>query len=309
MTANTSNEKLKAWLQLLRVPNLFTVPGDPLAGLCLAAVSLGTGFSVSCAALVAVLLVSLLSYSSGLLQNDYFDLEEDRENRPSRPLPSNKAKPGTVIVVAVLFVVAALTLAFSLGYSTLVPAIALTITVTAYDYRGKRIPVIGPVLMGLCRGLDILLGASLFGWAGLSAPAVLISALLITVYIAFVTHIAARETEGYRAGSIRWAPTLTLVVWFAALYLIICPATAYALVVSIALSIAAIAWTLYCGNFLKTDAPPAVIQQTIGRFIRGLLLIQATCASFVGWPGFIIVLILLVAWPVSQRIGRWFYAS
>ena len=27
--------KLGAWLQLLRAPNLLTVPGDPLAGFCL----------------------------------------------------------------------------------------------------------------------------------------------------------------------------------------------------------------------------------------------------------------------------------
>ncbi len=27
---------LRAWLQLVRLPNLFTVPGDPLAGACLA---------------------------------------------------------------------------------------------------------------------------------------------------------------------------------------------------------------------------------------------------------------------------------
>ena len=32
---------LRTWGRLLRLPNLFTVPGDPLAGLCLAAAVAG----------------------------------------------------------------------------------------------------------------------------------------------------------------------------------------------------------------------------------------------------------------------------
>jgi hypothetical protein len=31
---------IKSWIQLLRVPNLFTVPGDPLAGFCLACLAI-----------------------------------------------------------------------------------------------------------------------------------------------------------------------------------------------------------------------------------------------------------------------------
>ena len=40
---------MKAWLQLFRVPNLFTVPGDPLAGFLIA-----TGGRLDSRALCAV---------------------------------------------------------------------------------------------------------------------------------------------------------------------------------------------------------------------------------------------------------------
>jgi hypothetical protein len=45
MREGHAHPKLTAWLQLLRVPNLFTVPGDPLAGFSLAAVAVNSEVS------------------------------------------------------------------------------------------------------------------------------------------------------------------------------------------------------------------------------------------------------------------------
>ena len=257
----------------------------------------------------AVILISFLSYGSGLLQNDYFDLEEDRRDRPSRPLPANKVRPATVILVAALFVLTALAVAFLTGPATGMVTLCLSLLVTAYDYRGKRIPVVGPVLMGLCRGFNFLLGASVHGWNGIFALPVLASALFLTLYIAIVTHIAAGETEGYRAGPVRWAPGLSLVIWFSSLYLLVRPSSAFAFSASVVLAVLAGVWALFCGSLLTSDAPPPVVQQTIGRFLRDLLLIQATVAALAGYPGVIIVVMLLAAWPISQKLARRFYAS
>ena len=55
---------LRTWLQLLRAPNLFTVPGDPLAGYLLACYG-----AVEPRVLLPVF-ASLCFYSSGLLVND-----------------------------------------------------------------------------------------------------------------------------------------------------------------------------------------------------------------------------------------------
>src|SRR5438876_11164896 len=79
---------LRAWLQLFRVPNLFTVPGDPLAGFLLA-----TGGRID-ARVVFAILASLFLYAAGLAMNDLADFDEDRRERPKRPLASGAISRG-----------------------------------------------------------------------------------------------------------------------------------------------------------------------------------------------------------------------
>src|SRR6516225_6836668 len=95
---------LHTWLQLLRAPNLFTVPGDPLAGFLLAT----NGHADT--HLVFAIGASLCLYCHGLLVNDLADLAEDRRERPSRPLPSGAANVRTVLVVAIVLALVALLL-------------------------------------------------------------------------------------------------------------------------------------------------------------------------------------------------------
>ena len=81
MPASTPRRSgLRAWLRLLRVANLPTVPGDPIVGYVVAAGVVGWPV-LPCAA------ASLCLYCAGLLANDYFDLAEDRRDRiPDYPL-------------------------------------------------------------------------------------------------------------------------------------------------------------------------------------------------------------------------------
>src|SRR5271168_4002552 len=101
---SASRSPLHTWLQLFRAPNLFTVPGDPLAGFLLAS----AGAGVFHPAIAAIILASLLFYGFGLLLNDLMDLCEDCAERPSRPLPSGAVNPKVVWVVAIFVAVAAL---------------------------------------------------------------------------------------------------------------------------------------------------------------------------------------------------------
>ena len=305
----TSSEKLSAWLQLLRVPNLFTVPGDPLAGFCLAAVAVNTDVAFSSIKFFSVLLIGLLSYCAGLLQNDYFDLKEDRRDRPSRPLPADKVAPTTVIIVSSFLAAACIAIAFLVGIATGITAFALVLVITIYNRSAKHVPIVGPFFMGLCRGLSFLLGASVLGWSGIIEPASIIGSVSLTLYIAAVTIIAAGETVSYRSGALRWGPVVILLACFSGLYFLVRPSSLLALPVSAVLAVLSCCWALYCGGLLKTGAPPAVVQKTIGRFLRGLLLIQAAIIALSGYPGFIVVIILLAAWPVSQKLARHFYES
>ena len=76
MTEGMKRSKAMAWLQLLRAPNLLTVPGDPVAGYLLAMHG-----GVPRMELLGAVLASLFFYCAGLLLNDVRDLDEDRRDR------------------------------------------------------------------------------------------------------------------------------------------------------------------------------------------------------------------------------------
>lgn len=293
---------------MLRPPNLFTVPGDPLAGYLLAAAA-GVGEPVAAWRVVSAAAGCLLLYTSGLLQNDYFDMAEDRLQRPSRPLPSGRASPAAVVGVASVLAVLGVVLAATASSASGAAAAALAVAITAYNAGGKRIVLLGPVLMGACRGLSLLVGAGLAGKVGWLAPATMVSAAGLLVFIAAVTGIAARETQTLEIGPKRWSPAIAVFAWLAALQVMLPPAGGVAGCIRIGLAGWTILWMAHCGHRLQGRPEPRTVQRTIGQFIGGLLFVQAVLAVQGPPWGLVLAAGLLLAWPVSRQVAQRFYAS
>ncbi len=197
--------RLTTWCRLLRLPNLFTVPGDPLAGFMLA-----TG-GVLDWRVAGAMATSLLLYCAGLLLNDYFDRHIDARERPDRPIPSGAAKAGAVLAVGLVLLVLGVGVAFAVGHAGAgAVAIALALAVFAYDAVLKRVPWLGPVVMGSCRAGSVVLGAAFV--ARPMAPPVVAAAGLMWVYISTVTLLASKETSSKPLGDTAIAPFAILVV-------------------------------------------------------------------------------------------------
>ena len=177
-----------AWLRLLRLPNLLTVPGDVLAGFLLAPAATGGDW----AQLPLAIPSSLLLYGAGLALNDLFDYAEDLRERPERPLPSGEISREAAAAAALIFFwIAAFLAAF---FDALAIAIPLILCVILYNVGAKRHAYIGPFLMGACRAGNLLLGAAAVSDGVPSSPAPWIGAAILGIYIAAVTRLARNET-------------------------------------------------------------------------------------------------------------------
>ncbi|WSQ15778.1 UbiA family prenyltransferase [Streptomyces sp. NBC_01231] len=141
-----------AWAELLRLPALFTVPGDALAGAAAA------GARADSRTLLAIC-SSLCLYEAGMALNDWADRAEDAAERPHRPLPSGRIRPTAALTAACALTGAGLSLAACAGRPALAVAAPLAATVWAYDLALKHTPA-GPFAMATARGLDLLLGAA-----------------------------------------------------------------------------------------------------------------------------------------------------
>src|SRR5258707_92504 len=111
--------RFRVYAQLVRLPNLPTA----LADICLAALALAVqpasgdlvdGFRFD--RLVLLLLASACLYSSGMAWNDYFDQEQDRRERPFRPLPSAHGTRRASAYFAVALLIVGLILSLLAGW-------------------------------------------------------------------------------------------------------------------------------------------------------------------------------------------------
>ncbi|MFF1374868.1 SCO3242 family prenyltransferase [Streptomyces sp. NPDC058308] len=199
------NATARAWAELLRVPALFTVPGDALAG---AAV---TSLRPNRRTLLAIG-SSLCLYEAGMALNDWADRAEDAVERPERPLPSGRIAPPAALAAATALTAAGLTLASRAGRSSLATAGALAAAVWAYDLGLKHTPA-GPGAMAAARGLDLLLGATATAGpgpdGGRSSKAAAASAGALAAHTLAVTAVSRREAQGGSSAAPLAALTVT----------------------------------------------------------------------------------------------------
>jgi 4-hydroxybenzoate polyprenyltransferase len=182
----------RSYLELLRVPNIFTAVADVAMGALFVEADLETGGGLVIGLLIAA---SSLLYAAGVVLNDVFDVELDREERPERPLPSDRISLAAARRLGwslLLFGVAAASGAAAVLHDArpAIVAAVLAACIVGYNVGLKRTPL-GPFVMGGCRFLNVLLGMSAVAAAWQSEHWLVAAA--IGTYIVGVTRFARTE--------------------------------------------------------------------------------------------------------------------
>jgi 4-hydroxybenzoate polyprenyltransferase len=178
--------RLSDLLRLCRIPNVFTAFANVVAGVVLAR---GGGFESRDTLLVAA---SGALYCSGMVFNDLFDRDIDARERPERPLPSRAVSVAAAAALAIALMSAGVVLAALLAPRSAAVAALLAGAILLYDALLKKTWA-GPLAMGLCRFLNVLLGltaapvSSAWYWAAPSAAG---------LYTASLTFVARDEVGG-----------------------------------------------------------------------------------------------------------------
>jgi 4-hydroxybenzoate polyprenyltransferase len=300
--------QIRAYAQLLRLPNVFTA----LADICLGWLAAGSALSTQRAPLSTLALLlgaSACLYSAGMVWNDFFDVEQDRRERPFRPIPSGRVSRRTAALLGTMLLLVGVSLAAACypegNWQPLRIAGPLAGCILLYDAWLKRTPA-GPIGMGLCRFLNVLLGMSATGtWP---EPWMLHLAGAVGLYIVGVTWFARTEAVesrrsmlGAAAGLMSAAFILALLVptWWSPTNRIEVILYPYSLVL----------WGFVVGVPVRKaiqQPRPERVQAAIKRCILGLIGLDALLAFVtVGWPGLLILLLLVPAlW-----LGRWVYST
>lgn len=272
---------LGAYAELVRVPNLFTAPPDVILGAALVVIA---GSEPPVPTVVGLAAASVMLYAGGTTLNDAFDAPIDTRERPERPIPSGRVSRRTAFGLGVALLLVAVGIAFVVaGGPAAVAAGLVAIAIVAYDGLLKG-SAAGFLAMGITRGLNIVLGTTAVGSVALESPIQLLGVpAVVTAYIAAVTFMATRETEGgnRRAVAVAAAGAVAAVASLGWFLVGLEPA---ALEVAVALAFAA-AFCWWVGRPLRTafaDPVPGTVGPAVGACVLGLVLLDAAFAAAVG---------------------------
>lgn len=295
-------KKLLAWVRLARLSNAPTAIADVIMG---AAVARGLWFADGTTALLAM--ASLCLYHGGMVLNDAVDAEVDADQDRGRPIASGLITRAAAYRCAwgllAVGVVTASAVSYSHGsYMAAVLALLIAGCVVLYNTRFKR-TLLGPLLMGTCRALNVLLGASVALTAGLVvqlAPGVL-------AYVAGLTLFARDEAFGGRRGQLLAGVSISVLglLWLATAPWITpvgrwprADAFTWALL-----------W-LVTACFVFRGAAAAILQPTptrigraVGIGVQGIVVIDAALAA--GYASPVAGLAVLACLPIAMLLARW----
>jgi heme O synthase-like polyprenyltransferase len=149
---------LKEYLQLVRLPGIFTAFSNVLIG-CFFSFS----FNSEIIFFPYLLATSGMLFCSGMIFNDYFDYDLDKKERSFRPLPSGKISKHNALLIGFIFLILANISASFLGFDSLIISLILSSMILFYNLKLKSILFLGILNLSLIRMLNILLGFSIIG--------------------------------------------------------------------------------------------------------------------------------------------------
>jgi hypothetical protein len=301
--------RLLPYAQLLRLPNVFSAFADIGLG-ALATGSLPERWRV----FAGLLLASGCLYCAGMVWNDYFDLEQDRRERPARPLPSGRISPrqapilGTALMLAgVGFAALADWRGDGLRWHSLTLALVLAVAILLYDGWLKRTWT-GPVGMGACRFLNVLLGLSIA--TDSTGTWGLLLAWIVGLYIVGVTWFARTEANTSQQNVLVLAAGVMLAALLLALAL---PPAAHdangPYGASPLFPYLLVGFGFYVGVPVARAIArpiPAQVQAAVKRAVLGLIVLDAVLATALAG---ILGLTLLILLPPALYLGRWVYST
>jgi 4-hydroxybenzoate polyprenyltransferase len=316
--------RLHVYAQLVRLPNVFTAFADIGLGILatwqLTPEALPAGWIWSGLFLLAA---SGCLYSGGMVFNDVFDLEQDKRERPFRPIPSGRVSGSGAAFFGAALLIAGIGFALASGVSydsgnrgvntprspgsSFYVACLLALLILLYDGWLKRFWA-GPLGMGACRFLNVLLGLSLapnLGW-----PWGAHLALVVGVYVVGVTWFARTEAQLSSRSALAGAAGVMAVGLLLAL-------AAPVIVTEFHLGpnpSVLFPYLLVGLGFLigfpisRAISRPTTthVQKAVKQAIMGLVILDATLASAIAGIGGLVILILLLP---ALYLGRWIYST
>lgn len=286
----------------MRPANIVTAFADILAGAFAAAGILALTVDMDFYLqpdLFLLLLATFGLYGGGIVYNDVFDAELDAKERPERAIPSGRITRLSASLLGTGLLLVGILSAFQVNFSAGILSVLISLCALFYDSVAKHSIIFGPVIMGCCRGGNLLLGVALIPEA---LPLLWPLALLPITYIGAITLISQGEVTG---GSRRYGLiALTLVILIVTVLGALSYFPFYDLIS--VLPVLIFFGIMVIPPFYKAAVQPIpeFIRPAVKRGVLSLIILNATLAA--GFSGLLPGIIILLLLPVSILFAKMF---
>lgn len=289
---------LKDYMRLLRPANIITAITDVLAGISLSGIFFLDQSQLPLDIIAFLCLSTIGLYGGGIVFNDIFDAPLDRIERPERPIPRGTISIQAALLVGIVFFLIGLTAAFVANPVAGYLAVFIVLAALLYNKWGKHHAILGPPNMGLCRGLNLLLGLSIIPDQVFSMWYI---AFVPILYIGAITLISRGEVHGSSKRPLFIAAILYAVV--VSVIGLLANYNQYFLLTATVLL--AFSWMVYrpLWKAIK-DSSGKNIRKAVKAGILGLIIMNAGWALASG--AFAVALVMLLMLPLTVWLGRFF---
>ena len=197
----------------MRPANLPTAAADIIAGAAIVGVFSKFNSAFYQSELIVdfslLILASIFLYAGGVVLNDVFDVNIDAKERPERPIPSGVVSLKTASVLGAVLLLLGVVMSFYCNVYAGGVSLIIAGAILLYDALAKHHSFFGPLVMGSCRGFNLLLGMCAIA---MPSPSLLIYMLIPVIYIAAVTLISRGEVHGNNKRNIVFSGVLYSIV-------------------------------------------------------------------------------------------------
>ena len=284
------------FFRLMRPANIVTSVADVLAGIAISGYFLT--FETDYFPVLMLCIATIGLYGGGIVFNDVFDADLDKIERPERAIPSGAVKLKEAILLGAFLLLSGIVAAFTIAALSGIIAILIAFFALLYNKYSKHHSFLGPLNMGLCRGLNLLLGVSIIA---VSLNEWYFLGIVPLIYIFSITMISQGEVHGLNRNKLYAGAFLYLLVIGSMLYLSFNKGQ----VIIALFFIIPFAWMIYRPLFKAIKEP---LGKNIGKAVKAgvisLILMDAAWSAVFGSPVAAICIALLL--PLSLWLAKRF---
>lgn len=101
--------------------------------------------------------------ATALILNDYFDIETDRINAPTRPLPSGLVTKAEVVALAIIVALLGFLSSLMVGLDAFIVVVIVWVVGFLYNWRFKKSGLFGNLFVGFSVGMTFVFGGIVVG--------------------------------------------------------------------------------------------------------------------------------------------------